>query len=443
MPVNDRIQLRRGTEAQWIAAEAADVDVEPLGNGEPGLVVDADGVPLYLVIGDTGTEFGDLPRFSPTEALTGTFEALEIDRVSIPGYGLEITPSEFVTSNMDLSSQRVYFVRFTVDRRITIKGVSFASDSTAAAATPTTVRMGLYAISEDHQYWAMARTANTPSMFSATMTIYGPDFDTSWASSVTLVPGRAYAAAVLVDTATTVPKASASAAVRTSLQSTSALKAVRSGVATELPGSINQAGVASLTNVPWARANPGGTENTARTAVLLGDSFFASYESWFGLGNAQGDARLHPIKNSGVSSETLAQMITRWTASVAAYSPEWVVLHGGTNDIFAEGATAATVIARYQAIIALAQAAGYSLLICVPPSNAAGSAGAKTILGTVRVWLLALSEPGVVVADTGMALTTGDGVTADAAKLVDAVHPNATGLQAMADVVDGIVAAIA
>src|SRR5690606_22654517 len=36
-------------------------------------VVDADGVPLYLVVGDTGTEFEDLPRFSPDSALSATF----------------------------------------------------------------------------------------------------------------------------------------------------------------------------------------------------------------------------------------------------------------------------------------------------------------------------------------------------------------------------------
>lgn len=87
MPVNDRIQLRRGTEAQWIAAEAADVDDEPLANGEPGLVVDADGVALYLVIGDTDTEFGDLPRFSPTDALpaalSGAFLPFDATEVSV------------------------------------------------------------------------------------------------------------------------------------------------------------------------------------------------------------------------------------------------------------------------------------------------------------------------------------------------------------------------
>lgn len=73
MPVGTRIQLRRGTEAQWIAAEAADVDDEPLANGEPGIVTDADGVPLYLVVGDTDTEFEALPRFSPDSALSGAF----------------------------------------------------------------------------------------------------------------------------------------------------------------------------------------------------------------------------------------------------------------------------------------------------------------------------------------------------------------------------------
>ena len=81
-------------------------------------------------------------------------------------------------------------------------------------------------------------------------------------------------------------------------------------------------------------------------------------------------------------------------------------------------------------------------MACVPPPSASFSAGQKTILGTVRAWLLALSRPGVTVVDTGMAMSTGDGVTPDGAKSADGIHPNATGRQAMADVLDGALAAL-
>ena len=43
---------------------------------------------------------------------------------------------------------------------------------------------------------------------------------------------------------------------------------------------------------------------------------------------------------------------------------------------------------------------------------------------------------------SGMAMSTGDGVTPDGAKSADGIHPNATGRQAMADVLDGALAAL-
>jgi hypothetical protein len=65
MARTDLIQLRRGTEAQWQAAEAGNGDLEVLADGEPGLVIDGTGATLAIVIGDTDVEFDDLPRFSP------------------------------------------------------------------------------------------------------------------------------------------------------------------------------------------------------------------------------------------------------------------------------------------------------------------------------------------------------------------------------------------
>lgn len=112
MPVNDRIQLRRGTEDQWIAAEAADVDDEPLADGEPGVVVDADGVPLYLVVGDTGTEFEDLPRFSPDSALSGAFAPLAagIEGSGVPN-GVVAAPAGTVYRDLAATNGAVVWVK--------------------------------------------------------------------------------------------------------------------------------------------------------------------------------------------------------------------------------------------------------------------------------------------------------------------------------------------
>lgn len=63
MPRNDLIRLRRGTLADWQAADP------PLAYGEPGLVIDGNGEVVALVIGDGDVDvFGSLPQFFPIDA---------------------------------------------------------------------------------------------------------------------------------------------------------------------------------------------------------------------------------------------------------------------------------------------------------------------------------------------------------------------------------------
>jgi lysophospholipase L1-like esterase len=189
-------------------------------------------------------------------------------------------------------------------------------------------------------------------------------------------------------------------------------------------------------------ATPSTLPASAGSAVLLGDSLFARFAEWFRAGNATAGYRLRPARNEGVGSEELDAMLTRWATAVTPYDPDWVVLHGGVNDIVGFSRSAAVVQARYQALIDRAAIAGVGLIICTPPSSQAITAPQIAVLTAVRSWLLALSVPNVVVADTGMALTTGDGTTADATKLVDNVHPNAAGITAMAAVVASRLASI-
>lgn len=412
-----------------------------------------DGIPpvVFYGAGEADLRYVNVTELSdPTSAASVALRAAFAprvpapDRVALPGLGVELgaRASECTTSVTPVN-QRPTWVVFQPSRPVTINGLTWASDSTAAAATPTTVQYSLYAVTEDNYLFPMARSANDPTIFAAGMTKYPRAFGSGWAPSVTLLPGRSYAAGVLIDSAAALPALPSNAGVRTVLQDQT--RSRRSGAATTLPGAIIDV-FAALTGgaVPWCRGDAGGTPNLARSAVLLGDSFLASsaYAAWFGFGNAQGGARLHPVNTAGVGGETIAQVFTRWAADVTAYDPEWVVLHAGTNDIVAEGASAATVISRYQQVIAQAAAERRSLLICTPPSNTASDSGRKTVLGAVRAWLLTLNQPNVVVADTGLALSTGDGVTADATKLADTVHPNPAGNQAMADVLDGVIATV-
>jgi lysophospholipase L1-like esterase len=353
---------------------------------------------------------------------------------------LDICPPELCSSTITLPQQRMVMIRFTVNRRITVNTAQMGGDN-AVSATVTTCRLGLGSVSDDGWFFPLARSANDTTLFQAAATMQSKAFDTTsgYPAAVTLVPGRTYAGVVIID-ATTLPTVAASIALRTVMQNH--VRARRSGVATDILGSVDPTNSTSIAQIPFFRYLVGGTANTARSAVLLGDSFFASYSSWFGFGNAQGGARLHAIRNKGTGGETLAQMYARWSTDVAAYNPEWCVLHGGTNDIFAEGASSDTVISRFASFITTAQAAGIKLLICTPPTNSAASAGQKTILSAVRSYLLALNATGVKVSDTGIALSTGDGVTSNGSLLVDTVHPNASGITALANAFDDTVSTI-
>lgn len=365
-----------------------------------------------------------------------------IDRAAIASMvGLEVgAPAETCTTSRALANQRFYFVRFTPKRAITVNGAAFFSDTTVAGASPTTVRYGLFTITEDGNYmYPFARTVNDTTLFSVAMTKYSLSFSDGWARNVTLVPGRTYAIGIIIDSAAALPAICACPSVRTILQGE--VRAAQTGALTDLPWAYN-AGMAVGIQVPFVTLNIGGNSNIAKTCVLYGDSFFASFSGWFGLANAQAGAKLHPLKNAGVGGQTLAQIYARWATDVLPYTPEYVVLCGGANDLFAEFVTDGVVISRYKQIIAAAQVAGIKLIICTPSSNTVASAQQKTYLAAVRSWLLALKVTGVTVVDTGIALTTGDGVTADAAKLVDTTHPNSTGQQAIANILDDVLATI-
>src|SRR4051812_9442138 len=78
--------------------------------------------------------------------------------------------------------------------------------------------------------------------------------------------------------------------------------------------------------------------------VFLGDSITAfgnAYETgasntfgwgWTAQATFLSKGRIFQVNNAGVPGNTMAQMLARFQKDVAAYSPEKVVIAGGTND---------------------------------------------------------------------------------------------------------------
>lgn len=116
--------------------------------------------------------------------------------------GQETMPRSAVSSNA--TSQGTGLHRLTYFTAITgflSSQVRLFSGGTAAAATPTLARVGLYTVAANGDGTLVASTPNDTALFASTNTAYTK----SWSTPYTLVKGQRYALGVLVVTAATAP----------------------------------------------------------------------------------------------------------------------------------------------------------------------------------------------------------------------------------------------
>lgn len=107
------------------------------------------------------------------------------------------------SSSRDISSGMMRMSYFTAIKTETTTQVRVVAGSTAAGATPTLCRLGLYEIAEASggDGTLIAATANDTTLFAATNTAY----TRSWATPVTKSAGKRYALGWLVVTAYATP----------------------------------------------------------------------------------------------------------------------------------------------------------------------------------------------------------------------------------------------
>lgn len=374
-----------------------------------------------------------------------------------------IFPSRYLATGTNVTSAatgNTTVKMFQATDDVVVTGMSMASGAVTAASGQTLSRFALYHVgdyqpsspSKPASFTPIARTDSDTTLFTTLNTLYTRSWSTTggWPASVRLRRGEWYAAGWLLIGGTAPSLISAAALPRAQTVSVgmpSAGSPGGLGTATDLwpfwnGSSFNHDGSSA---VAWIglTVDPSSALTAPRPTVLLGDSFFASYAGWFGWGNAQSGSKFIPVNNAGVGGEQVNQMTARIASGVTPYKPEIVVLHGGVNDI-AGAVDTATMQARYTAAFDALQAipSVARVVVCTPPPSTSITGGAITVLSQVRSWLLALNRTGIVVVDTGMAMSTGDGTTSDAAKRVDGVHPNAAGQQAMGNALAPVLATL-
>lgn len=105
------------------------------------------------------------------------------------------------SSASPLSSGRLCLVHFTARRSEAINTVTMWTGGTAAGATPTICRYGIYSVAANGDLTLVASTPNDTALWAAANTAYPKALSATWNK----LAGRRYAAGILCVTAAAVP----------------------------------------------------------------------------------------------------------------------------------------------------------------------------------------------------------------------------------------------
>ena len=190
------------------------------------------------------SQTGFLPDISDSEVDS-------LDRRATAAYDGDVRPQantltlgESTMARREVSSNAVTFssgalrlTHFTATKSETVTQICVPSGGTAAGATPTLVRMGLYRVENNGDITLLASTANDTTLFAATATRYTKTLDTP----VQKIRGQRYAIGVLVVTAAAAPAFYGSAIVPGILSSQEPKLCTTVAGQTDLPASVASA----------------------------------------------------------------------------------------------------------------------------------------------------------------------------------------------------------
>lgn len=130
-----------------------------------------------------------------------------VDRVnSVLSSGEATMPRGEVQSNVTLTSGTVRLSYFTATKTETVNNIKGYTASTAAGATPTLCRLGLYSVDSSGNLTLVASCANDTTLFAATTTAYTKALSTPYLK----VAGQRYAIGAIVVTGAAAPTTPAS-----------------------------------------------------------------------------------------------------------------------------------------------------------------------------------------------------------------------------------------
>lgn len=180
-----------------------------------------------------------MPLFNPT----ATVLALSNNQVDS---GQEVFSRELLTSVTvaAATSQQLRLNYFVARKSETTTQVKVYSGGTAAAATPSLVRFGLYSVAANGDLTLVASIANDTTIFAGASTAY----TRSWSVAYAMVAGQRYALGVLVVSAAAMPTYTGTTVTSPTEQAISPMFCGVIGGQADLPlGPVAAAGISATT----------------------------------------------------------------------------------------------------------------------------------------------------------------------------------------------------
>lgn len=143
----------------------------------------------------------DYSRHSPFNEREGAYLDSQYDPDELTSGEGVINRDSIGSNALPITSQQIRWSYFTARKSETVTKVLTVTGTTAAAATPTLCRVGVYEVEDNGDLTLIASTANNTSLWAATFTVYTTDLQVPFEK----VAGTRYAVGVIIVTAAATP----------------------------------------------------------------------------------------------------------------------------------------------------------------------------------------------------------------------------------------------
>lgn len=141
---------------------------------------------------------------------------------------------------------------FTANKSLTAANVKTVSGATAAGATPTLCRVGIYTVADNGDVTLVASTPNTTSLWAG----IGTEYTTALSAPYDIIAGQRYALGVIVVTAAAAPTLTGSTFSQSSYLDDAPRLTSAIGSQTDLPASVAVGSLVANGNRTYAEILP-------------------------------------------------------------------------------------------------------------------------------------------------------------------------------------------